>query len=341
MDNHWDVDEFWSAYEVEVKNFEDLQNVIIRLSNAAMNGNRLLCWRGQADSSWALHSKLYRDYIETKPDTPRESGFAELEKQILTELRRWGLHSKLDVGRLSVMSQLAMLQHFGAPTRLLDISFNALIGAFFAVEDGECNDKDARLFAIDITGGLINERRYLRHWEDSIDTPWSDSFIENDARKADISESGLASFKREWRYEWTSHIYAWRPPALDGRISAQNGGFVFGGVVGPTLCEGVLDRDLKVTKSVFQIKNPNVSGAKLKIGDARKITSLAMEPNAVPRISSRNSGRNSVYSIKIKAAAKKDIRTKLQSVFGYTHAVIYPDFPGFAKYGVRKISKAR
>lgn len=332
-----DVDEFWLHYETTASDFEDLQEAILQLSGTAATSGRILGWRGQADSSWALHSKLYREFIKAKPSGPPESEFANLEKRILTELRRWGLHSQRSVGRLSVLSQLAMLQHFGAPTRLLDISFNALIGAFFAVEDGRHNDKDARLFAIDITGGLINDRKRLRRWEDSIDTPWSESFIAEDARRSDVAAEGMIDFEKKWRDEWTSHIYAWKPPALDGRISAQNGGFVFGGVVGTRLREGFLDSDLEKSESVFQMKEPGGNGAKLSIGNARKITCLAMEPNSIPKRSARNSARNSVYSIRIAATAKKQIREKLESVFGYTHAVIYPDFPGFAEHGVSKI----
>ena len=191
-----DVDVFWSSYEVEVGSFEALQSKILHLSDAASRGSLVLAWRGQADSSWGLHSKLYRDFVGTNQGRATEAKFAGLEARVLTELRKWGLHSQRDVGRLSILSQLAMLQHFGAPTRFLDISFNALIGAFFAVEDGDHNNKDARLFAIDITHGLINERKHLRRWEDSIDTPWSDSFIANDAKRASVSEADIKTFKK-------------------------------------------------------------------------------------------------------------------------------------------------
>lgn len=234
-----DVDQFWTSYERKVSNFNELQTEILRLSDAAAGADRTLVWRGQADASWALHSKLYRNYISSNPKRKNEAAFSALEKKILTELRLWGLHSQRGVGRLSVLSQLAMLQHFGAPTRLLDISFNALIGAFFAVEDGKHNDADARLFAIDITGTLINDRKCLRRWEDALDTPWSESFIAADAvTRGGSPNSELDVFKGNWRSEWTSHIYAWKPPSLDSRISAQNGGFVFGGVVGTQFREG-------------------------------------------------------------------------------------------------------
>ena len=112
-------------------------------------------------------------------------------------------------------------------------------------------------------------------------------------------------------------------------------------MVGTRLHQGTLDPQLETADSVFQIKRPDANGAKLGLEEALKITCLAMEPNAIPKRVARNSARNSVYSIKIKADAKKEIRDKLESIFGYTHSVIYPDLPGFVQYGVRKVLKGK
>jgi hypothetical protein len=65
-----------------------------------------------------------------------------------------------ECGRLSVMAQLALLQHYGAPTRLIDVTFNPWIGLWFAVEqkwkDGLPQpDKDVRLIAIDVTRKIV------------------------------------------------------------------------------------------------------------------------------------------------------------------------------------------
>jgi hypothetical protein len=94
----------------------------------------------------------------TKGSLPEERELYKKEGDILKEVHRWGLHVSNDVGRLSVLNQLAALQHYGAPTRMIDITFNPWIAAWFAVEkkwDSGGNelykDKDARLFAIDVT----------------------------------------------------------------------------------------------------------------------------------------------------------------------------------------------
>ena len=339
-----DVGKFWKNYESVASSYEDLNEQIKTISNAANAGNRIIAWRGQVNSSWPLTSKLYREFIKSRHGRITESEFSILEQKILIELRQWGLHSPRLGGRLSVLSQLAMLQHFGSPTRLIDISFNALVGAFFATEQSTENDSsDGRLFAIDITDRLINENRQLRDWEDSLDTPWSESF-----RKAsyleyhDSPEKGLSQgdFINGCKNEWSSHYYAWKPPALDSRIAAQNGGFIFGGIVGARLGEGFIDNSKDIKTGSFQLANPEhpEAGEKwIPVDEVRKITCLAIKPQKIPAGAVRSNTRNAVYSIRIGSGAKRNIQDMLRRIFGYAHATIYPDYPGFAAFGTKGI----
>jgi hypothetical protein len=52
---------------------------------------------------------------------------------VLRSVHQWGLHNGAS-GRLSALAQLATLQHFGAPTRMIDVTLNAYIGLWFAVQ---------------------------------------------------------------------------------------------------------------------------------------------------------------------------------------------------------------
>ena len=139
------------------------------------------------------------------------------------------------------MMQLAKFRHYGGPTRLIDISFNPYIAAWFAVSaypaTANCSDKDGRLFAIDVTHHLItesterdysagkhsvgkrnasirDERLELRTWEGSSAIPWA-----NINNKSDYAKG------------WTTRALVWRPsPFLSHRIMNQDGGFILGGV---------------------------------------------------------------------------------------------------------------
>jgi hypothetical protein len=334
------VSDFWQGYELVVRNYDELHDSIAALSSFAQTAKRNIAWRGQSNADWALTSKLYRELAVKALRYKTESELAKIEKSILIKLREWGLHSQKNTGRLSVLSQLAMLQHYGAPTRLIDISFNAMVAAFFATEQsGSDDDVDARLFAIDITDRIINESKYLREWEDTLDTPWSDSFRREKFRS--LPENSWLDSKdapkdeetyRLWcNYEWTTRYYAWKPPSLDPRISAQNGGFLLGGVVGTSAMEGVLSRDATVSRGAFQVIRPGVSdqgaSSHLFIEELRSLTSIAVKPQKFPRGSIRSNTRNAIYSIRITGDAKSQIQRSLKTIYGYSHSTIYELLP--------------
>lgn len=343
------VMDYWQGYETVARSYDELHSSISELSAAALAAKRTIAWRGQTNASWALTSKLYRELSDKNPRRKTEFELARLEKSILIKLREWGLHSQKGTGRLSILSQLAMLQHYGAPTRLIDISFNALVAAFFATEQNDKEDhQDARIFAIDITDRIINENKYLREWEDEFDTPWSESFRKqkfSTLTPDDWLEYGEApknseAYGRACDYEWTTHYYAWKPPALDARIAAQNGGFLLGGVVGTALKEGVLDRSVKINRGGFQVaRHPVTAESKssnLFIEELRSLTSIAAKPQQFPKRSFRLNTRNAVYSIRVASEAKPSIQKTLKNIYGYSHSTIYPDFSGFASHWAKR-----
>lgn len=298
---------FWGPFESNISSFSELVNAIEGVMEKALAHNIQFAWRGQVNADWSLHSSLYRRLCLTSKKTEKEVGVAEEEKKILVELHRWGLHSTMQHGRLSVLRQLAMLQHYGAPTRLIDITFNAWVGAWFAVEKKWSNgttineDKDARLFAVDVTNRLINENPSYRGWEDDLSRPW----------------------KEEDSKEWTTSVFAWKVSALDGRIFAQNGGFLFGGVPSTDKPKG----------GKFQFpRSPNNRDGFWPIEEGRKACCLALRPH---RFDAARGGVRSgaLYTFRIAHTAKEEIRSRLEKMFGYKHGTIYPDYSGFASFG--------
>jgi len=309
------AEDFWRPFEVVVENFDDLLKIINQIMEKAVAKNISFAWRGQVDASWALHSSLYRRMNLTKGRILKEDEIEKAEKDVLTELHRWGLHSSSQNGRLSILNQLVILQHYGAPTRLIDITFNAWVGVWFAVEEKWTNgnkdsdDKDCRLFAFDITDRLINENSSHRSWEDDFSRPWKQD-----------REDGIN------KKEWTTSVYAWKPANLDARISAQNGGFLFGGVPGTT----------KPDNKIFQFpKSPNSrEDGWWTIEEGRKACCIAARPHVFEPAKGKGAGPGALYTFRIKAAAKEDIRKRLDKLFGYRHSTIYPDFSGFAAFGM-------
>lgn len=101
------------------------------------NQQRQLVYRGQANSCWHLQPSLDRDVPETdcfKDRVPKEKEYIEdfcnQARPFLDQLERDYLVNPFDrVLRMTVM------QHYGAPTRLLDWTRSAAIAAYFASVD--------------------------------------------------------------------------------------------------------------------------------------------------------------------------------------------------------------
>lgn len=83
-----------------------------------INGvNGVTFYRGQSDSKWELSPSLFRE------------GLLDSENVLLTSIRRY----RPDDFTGSRLQQLALLQHYGMPTRLLDVTTNPLVGLFFCM----------------------------------------------------------------------------------------------------------------------------------------------------------------------------------------------------------------
>lgn len=86
------------------------------------------CYRGQSDIAWKLSPSVMR---ELKPDA---------ENQILSELL---VEAPSEFGSdKSMFDKLVRAQHYGLPTRLLDVTLNPLVGLYFACNEEEYQQKD-------------------------------------------------------------------------------------------------------------------------------------------------------------------------------------------------------
>ena len=127
--------DYWASYEQEVGNLADFLDAVQKISAyQSATGSRFV-WRGAANSTWALHSSLVRSF-ETKHRTlpSTETDLRAFEDEVVKEAREWGLDWHGSGGRLMALELLAALQHYGAPTRMLDFTYNPLIALWFAVE---------------------------------------------------------------------------------------------------------------------------------------------------------------------------------------------------------------
>lgn len=306
---------YWAPFETRIDAIEDLERAINEILIISKEG-RQFAWRGQVNSDWPLHSSLYRRLKLTKDKVLPEKDIFESEGEILKRLHRWGLHNISGRGRLSVLNQLALLQHYGAPTRLIDISFNAWVGVFFAVEEKWSNgqlcqeEADGRLFAIDVTDRIINENNKYRRWEDELNRPWGD--------KTKIDQNS-----------WSTTAFAWKPASLDSRIFAQNGGFLFGGVPSSSAPNG---------KTLQFPKGPKNEDGNWSIDEVRSACSIAARQHKFDSVRGATP-KNPMYTFRIRAELKKEIRNRLELMYGFKHSTIYPDYTGFSEFALPEIKR--
>ncbi|TCS67478.1 FRG domain-containing protein [Primorskyibacter sedentarius] len=90
---------------------------------------KITAYRGHSNYSYKLIPKIYR--FETAKKN---------EERILSELLTESPSDFKD--DKSVFEQLVRAQHYGLPTRLLDVSLNPLVALFFAVRDYKSVEKD-------------------------------------------------------------------------------------------------------------------------------------------------------------------------------------------------------
>ncbi len=90
----------------------------------------LKCYRGQRDSSWQNVAGIFR---------PELRGLLEDEKRAIRELISVQPHEFAPDE--TMFDKLVRMQHFGLPTRLLDVSLNAMVALFFATDPGPLGSK--------------------------------------------------------------------------------------------------------------------------------------------------------------------------------------------------------
>lgn len=119
-----------SIQDIPINSFDHfVQQIGTDGENIRNQENRLWLFRGQSDASWHLYPTLGRSpYLEPELLAKEKSSLSEFKQKALS-------HIPIGFDIKSEWDWLALAQHHGLPTRLLDWTENPLVALWFALSD--------------------------------------------------------------------------------------------------------------------------------------------------------------------------------------------------------------
>ena len=188
--------------EIRVTSWAELNDQVYRNAfNAQLGRIRSpYVFRGHCDSSYPLTTSLSRLGGE----------YVQVEHHMLRNFRKYALRS--DVVSDSVWNWLAVAQHHGLPTRLLDWTFSPQVAMHFVTQDLESYHLDGVIWAVDFVGAHALLPRGLR---EELENESADVFtVEMLERRAPTLARFDALAKKDY-------VAFFEPPSLDDRIVNQ------------------------------------------------------------------------------------------------------------------------
>lgn len=159
-------------------------------------------FRGMDDASWKLQTTLMR----------LGGDFTQVERALLRNFRKYAPNAVVEQD--SVWNWLALAQHHGLPTRVLDWTFSPLVAVHFAVWKPEHMAKDGAVW-------MVDARSVRAHFPPRIRAILQREYAAGlDVR---MLASEIASLEQLDSLSNEPFALFFEPPSIDARIANQGG----------------------------------------------------------------------------------------------------------------------
>lgn len=289
--------------DVEIKSVAQFVEEVTRIGVGKYRARNTF-FRGEADSSWEPKASLMRSDL-CNPRESKSDVYVQMEYDLIREATKI-YPAMFDCCRNSI-DKMVMMQHYGLPTRLLDVTTNPLIALYFACESRI--SKDGKVLFVQkkpLDEDLVNMIATLcEYYEDSVYESRELWTFMNILKKHHLYEEDMKNEVVISLFENIAKSFLYVPPYINERVKQQKGAFVFGAYMQPIFNER------KYQHFLDKIGNEGVK--------EEEIRSISFNKVAVPVQNIFNEKR-----FIIRRRSKKKILKELD-LLGINEAFVFPE----------------
>lgn len=294
--------ESWALRPGDVK---DLWTTMGTLNMSTGAGSQVV-WRGMPSHTFEVKSSLIRRLGDKGvPITEQSVRAAEINS--IQNARDWGI-GVTEQGHASDLHLLAMMQHHGVPTRLIDVTYNPLTALWFA-----CSDRHHRRAPGVLVGFMVRGTEVMKTVRAAAPPTWGSM---EDPYGFEYSQALLETVER-------NRPVLVEPAVRDARMVAQEGLFI---------TSGVPARPNAGTSPMAGLVEPKQIEFR---PDLEKF--LIGGEYATPQTTADAFG---MLGILISPEIKAKILPVLEGNFNRSHRTMYPDLSGFSVHAGDKHLRA-
>jgi hypothetical protein len=188
--------------DIPVKSWEELMAALYDIpKNEHQRYRSSFVYRGLAYKGWGLETSLKR----------LGPAYLAVERPLVRNFAKYAQPG--DIPSNSLWFRLAVAQHHGLPTRLMDWTVSPRVAAHFATFEEEHYDKDGVIWAVDVTKTRASLPKKFR---ETLEEEWAFLFSVEMLEGLVPSLRKFDALSRKGEF-----VLFFEPPSLDGRIINQ------------------------------------------------------------------------------------------------------------------------